>query len=665
MTTTNNRQDSHGARIATDPLFAQLFELAPDAGVVVNAEGTIVLVNQQAELLFGYARDELVGQKLELLVPDRFRHSHVAHRRAYTHSPRIRAMGSGLELFGRRKNGSEFAIEISLGPLHDHQERCTVATIRDITERKQIEHKVLQSHEYLLSAIESIQGAFAILDQSNCLVICNSAWRSLLGRNIAGDIVGLAFRELFVRNIASQTFALDATDEEGLLKAAVQSDGRPVPTLGLRTQDGRHLRMLARSTAEGGTVITLWDVTDDVAHQQELQRARTLAEQASNAKSEFLSSMSHELRTPLNAILGFAQLLQLDRRAPLSERHRERIEHILKGGEHLLRLIDDVLDLSRIETGTVTVSPEPVGVSEALAEVKSTLQPMADRAEVALVVEPIAPELPLIVADRTRFKQILMNFGSNAIKYGKPQGITTFLVTLQPEPASHLRVSVRDNGLGIAAEQQSKLFQPFFRAGQEAGPIEGTGIGLTISKRLAELMGGRVGFASVEGQGSEFWIELPLHQTSSQNPDEHKEVSRIDTDVLSDQTLPKWLVVYIEDNPSNIAFMRDLLGDYDRVELVTAPTAEIGIEIVRARKPHVVIMDINLPGMSGFEATRRLRLWPETQDIPVIALSASAMIHDGQRPVDSGFYRYLTKPLRVAELTAVLTELLVDRQSQR
>jgi CheY-like chemotaxis protein/anti-sigma regulatory factor (Ser/Thr protein kinase) len=367
--------------------------------------------------------------------------------------------------------------------------------------------------------------------------------------------------------------------------------------------------------------------------------------------------MSHELRTPLNAILGFAQLLQRDRKNPLSTRQLERVEYVLQGGEHLLRLIDDVLDLARIESGSILVSPEPVQLAEVLSEVKTTLDPMAARAQMRLRVEPVSADSACVIADRTRLKQVLMNFGSNAIKYGRPHGSATFSARAWDGVT---RVAVTDDGIGIARDKQLALFQPFQRAGQEAGPIEGTGIGLVISKRLAELMGGTVGFESEEGQGSNFWIQLPHPVASAERVSSSPQPSPLESQLAGDRG-PRYLIVYVEDNPSNIAFMQDLLADFERVELVTAPTAEIGLEIARARPPDVIIMDINLPGMSGIEASNLLKQWPETRDVPILALSAAAMIRDAARVTGAGFYRYLTKPVKVDELTATLEELLTPK----
>jgi PAS domain S-box-containing protein len=636
----------------------RLLDTAPDAIVVVDAAGCLMLVNLQAERLFGYAREELIGKHVEALVPERFRAAHVKHRVGFVVSPKVRPMGYGMELFGRRRDGSEFPMEISLSPLRVEGGMLISASIRDISERKQRELEMRRIQSHLLSAVESIPGAFAIFDTRDRLVLCNSSYRQLLGKEVSGDVVGRSFVSLIGAKIAAGTFDLAGTSAAELYERWLAYHRDPSGALDVRTAEGRSLRIVERRTIEGGTVKTIWDVTDDVEHEHELSRARAEAEAASLAKTEFLASMSHELRTPLNAVLGFAQLLQRDRKTPLTERQLERVEHVLRGGEHLLRLIDDVLDLARIEAGRVPVSLEPVGLAEVLSDVKATLDPMATRAEIELVVLPPPSELPEVMADRTRFKQILMNYGSNAIKYGRARTAVTFSAS---SGEGFVRVSVVDEGLGIADDQQDKIFQPFQRAGQETGAIEGTGIGLAITKRLAELMGGRVGFESRVGQGSRFWIELrPFILAGSARPAPRASIEpEVSPANVADGR--RYLIVYIEDNPSNIAFMADLLTDFGRIDLLTAPTGEIGIELVRARAPDVVIMDINLPGMSGLEATRRLREWPETQQIPVIALSAAAMIRDAGRIQDAGFYRHLTKPVRVDDLARVLTELLARR----
>ncbi len=296
---------------------------------------------------------------------------------------------------------------------------------------------------------------------------------------------------------------------------------------------------------------------------------------------------------------------------------------------------------------------EPVRVHEVLEEAVATLQTLAARNGIVIRVAPVPDGACLVRADRTRFAQIVMNLGSNAVKYNRAGGGVA--VSASPTDSGFVRVVVSDTGHGIPLEKQRKLFQPFQRAGQETGPIEGTGIGLVITKRLAELMQGRVGFRSTPGAGSEFWVELPAQAaTASEVVPPHARESHGDR--LGAER--RRVIVYVEDNDANVSFMRDVLGDFDGVELVTAPTAEMGIEIARARIPDVVIMDINLPGMSGVEALGVLRADEVTKGIPVIALTAAASERDRQRGLQAGFHRYLTKPVKVAELVAGLEALL-------
>ncbi|TMQ03076.1 MAG: PAS domain S-box protein [Deltaproteobacteria bacterium] len=633
--------------------FRELVDAAPDGVIVCDQTGLIVLVNAEAERMFGYSRDELVGQRIETLVPDRARAQHSHHVSGYTGTPRLRPMGIGMQLTGRRKDGSQLPVEISLAPIETSRGLLVTAGIRDVTERRRLERENRRATAYLVSAVDSVHDAFALFDERDRVMMVNSAARQLFGATFEGGIVGLPFQELLDKSLRAGVFDLSNETREALLQRWLAYHQDPEGTLEVRTGTGRYLRVIEQRTAEHGTVSTIADVTDDVLRAEELRASRETAEAASAAKSEFLSSMSHELRTPLNAILGFAQLLERDRKQPLSERQLERLGHVLRGGEHLLRLIDDVLDLSRIEAGRIMVSPEPVDVRSVIEEVITTLEPMAGRAGIAIQRGEL-PEVPRVVADRTRLAQILMNFGSNAIKYGKHGGHVQF--TLAAPAPGIVRITVIDDGIGIPVDKRDKVFEPFQRAGQETGPIEGTGIGLTITKRLAELMRGRVGFTSEVDRGSAFWVEMPIHRRATHDVAPTKPAPT--TSPLAIGEL-RHKVVYIEDNPSNIAFMQDLIEDLPSVQLFTAPTAEIGLELVRAHLPQVVIMDINLPGMNGFDAAQRLREWPETKHIPVIGLSAAALLKDTSRAKDAGFYRYLTKPVKVAELTRVLEELLV------
>jgi PAS domain S-box-containing protein len=637
--------------------FAQLLDAAPDAIVVVSPDARIDFVNGQTEKLFGYSRSELVGAPVELLIPERLRASHAAHMTRFMAQPSARPMGTGVELVACKKDGAEFPIEVSLSPMDSEQGSMVSAAIRDISQRKRIEAEAKLNADRFASAVENMHHAFAMFDGEQRLVRCNAAYRDLLAPSLTEPLVGRSRQELVDAWLRQLDPTLSAPEAQ--LRAQWLDRGyHDSRTFELRTREHRNLRVTDRPTSQGDLVEVVWDVTDDERRADELRLARVEAEAASAAKSEFLSSMSHELRTPMNAILGFAQLLVRDAKQPLIERHRERVAQILRGGEQLLRLIDDVLDLAGIEAGRVSISAESVGIDDVLDRVTSTLEPLARQREVELRREIEPAGVPPVFADRVRLIQILTNFGTNAIKYNRTRGH----VSLRAERREHrLRLIVEDDGVGIPLDQQSKLFQPFQRAGQETGPIEGTGIGLLITKRLAELMGGHVGFHSEVGAGSCFWVELPL--AASMGPSEARTRSVARPVALGGAQAG--VVLYVEDNPANIAFMSDLFESLDGYRLVTAKTAEEGLTLANILLPQLVIMDINLPGMSGTQALSALRKMPKTRRIPVIALTAAASERDRKRGLSEGFFRYLTKPLDIDELTAALQSAVASQSHAR
>jgi PAS domain S-box-containing protein len=637
--------------IAGDPdMLVRIVDATPDAMIVVDDRQRIVFVNAQTEKLFGWARGELLGRPLDLLIPPRLRAAHAGHSAGYANDARTRAMGEGLEVVGLHRDGTELAVEVSLAHVPG-REGLVMAVVRDTGERRRVVAASEVLSQRLASAVEAIQDGFALFDDDGQFVLCNSVYRRHLGETLPGPLVGRSHRHVLEAWQDDISFADDASRARFLADRAPSRSSEPT-VFDLQMRDGRSLRLVERPTPEGGTVATVWDLTEDVRLAGELRAALAAADAANDAKSEFLSSMSHELRTPLNAILGFAQLLQRDRKEPLSERHRGRVDQIVRGGEHLLRLIDDILDLARIERqGGVSISSEPVDVVEAVAAVRATLEPLASTRSIRLVYEP--PSAPACAsADPTRLSQILINLGSNAIKYDRDGGTVTF--ALSTPTAGQVRIHVRDTGPGIPPEQQAKLFQPFQRAGQEAGPVQGTGIGLVITKRLARMMNGDVGFRSTPGVGSEFWVDLPAHEAAPRT----SPVPPVRAPRARRSRSGRKLVLYVEDNAANVAFMHDLVSSLEGVDLLVAPDGERGVVLARERSPHVILMDINLPGMSGLDALRVLHGAPETRSIPVIALTAAASPADRRKGMAAGFYSYFAKPLQVDELVTTIDRLL-------
>jgi signal transduction histidine kinase/CheY-like chemotaxis protein len=381
----------------------------------------------------------------------------------------------------------------------------------------------------------------------------------------------------------------------------------------------------------------------------ELQQAQAEADRANQAKSDFLSRMSHELRTPLNAILGFGQLIEMRAETP---QDRESVEQILKGGRHLLNLINEVLDISRVEAGGLSLSPEPVQVGDVVLRVVDLARPLASPRRITFQTEGLLTDR-YVLADNQRLQQVLLNFVSNSIKYNHEGGRVT--VACHEDGTGRLRISVTDTGPGIPAALQSRLFTPFDRLGADAHGIEGTGLGLALSKRLVEAMGGLIGLESAEGRGSTFWVELPETRSPALRAG------------LGEPTAPggpapmrRGTVLYVEDNPSNLRLVERVLAERPAVRLIPAMQGRLALAMAREHRPDLIFVDLHLPDISGEEVLRELHADPDLKDTPVIIVSADATPGQLKRLLAAGARAYLTKPLDVAELLGLLDATLSD-----
>lgn len=390
--------------------------------------------------------------------------------------------------------------------------------------------------------------------------------------------------------------------------------------------------------------------------QEDLENARLDAERANQAKSEFLSRMSHELRTPMNSILGFSQLMESDTREPLTPTQRENVELILAGGRHLLTLINEVLDLSRIEAGRLSLSIEPIDVRDVISDGLSVVKPLADGRSVTIRDETAGASIPKILADPYRFKQVLLNLLSNAIKYNREGGLVVVSATV-PKSGT-LRVSVMDTGPGIPPDKQPLLFEPFQRLSAERSTIEGTGIGLTIAKKLMEAMRGEIGVTSTLGLGSCFYMDLPAEEGAEMPEPVLAAPAGAAADQPQESPRGVGTVLYVEDDTANVTLVRHVLARRPGIQLLAATRGDDGLELAKAHRPALILLDIHLPDMHGQEIFQRLQDDPNTRDIPVIIVSASAMPGDIEKLLDMGVAKYLTKPFDLTRFLETLDEYM-------
>ncbi len=638
-----------------DDRLAGVLEAAPDALVCVEPSGRIARLNDRVGELFGYGRDELLGAEVEVLLPHDLRAAHVHHRADFNAHPRVRSMGSGLALVARHRDGSEIPVEVSLVPWLAGEPGWVIASIRDVTEQRALEAASAESEARLRQIAESVELVFILLQLNppTYLYVSPKAEHLVGGsglRPTGGDLAQLlSMVHPDDRDAVEREFLVDAL--QGL---PAESEHR------LLAPGGQLVWVRTVATpviVPGGppqrTVITMEDVTARVLVAESLRAAEAAARSANDSKNHFLSRMSHELRTPLNAILGFGQLLS---RQLAGTEHADAVSYVLTGGRHLLELINDVLDISRIEAGEMSLSLEPIHLTPLVAETLRLMAPLATTGNVTLLPAEGAPDV-LVLADRQRVRQILLNVLSNAIKYNKDGG--RVWVTWELD-ADVVRLSVRDEGPGIPPELHRRLFEPFDRLGAESTSVEGAGIGLALTRSLAELMGGSLGVSSAPGQGATFTVTLPARSGGLELQASSTVAAAAGRPGLGRQRSPHTgtaTLLYIEDNEPNVQVVEHLLALRPGWTMVHTAQGRLAADLARTHHPDLVLLDLHLPDLFGGDVLLALKRREDTKDIPVVVLSADASPGLAARLVQAGADRFITKPLDVEVVLALLDEV--------
>jgi signal transduction histidine kinase/response regulator RpfG family c-di-GMP phosphodiesterase len=510
----------------------------------------------------------------------------------------------------------------------------------------QSEAALRQQTKILQSILDSMGDGVIVSDQNGKMVLLNPAARQMVGP-----------REDVPQEQWSHTYGIYCPDTmapypAGELPLAKALQGETVDAIEIYIRNhfrpdgafisvnGRPLKDDSGSTRGGVAVIR--DITAAKRSADLLRKAKDEAERANHAKSEFLSRMSHELRTPLNSILGFAQLLEMD---ALSEEQQDSLEHIMKGGQHLLSLINEVLDLARIEAGRLSLSSEPIHLREVIQEALSFVRPIAQRRNIQVRCDSTVDSERYVKADQQRLYQVFLNLLSNAVKYNLEGGRVD--LSCQPREDGIFRISITDTGRGISEKQQERLFQPFERVGDETAEIEGTGLGLALSRGLIEAMGGRIGVESKLGRGSTFWIEL-----SGVDGPEGALAGPVDEAKTEHGAVysQRGTVLYVEDNRANFRLMERIIAHRKELRLIGAERGRIGLEVAGTHSPDLILLDLHLPDISGHEILDQLKSDPRTAGIPVVVVSADATPGQIERLLAAGANSYLTKPLDIASI---------------
>ena len=674
------RKQAEEALLKAAALQNAIFNSANFSSIATDAKGVIQIFNVGAERMLGYTAAEVMNKITPADISDPreviARAKALSVELATPIAPGIEALvfkasreiEDIYELTYIRKDGSRFPAVVSVTALRDAQDAIIGYLLigTDNTARKEVEEERMKLDQrlrdqqfYTRSLIESNIDALMTTDPRGVITDVNKQMEALTGCS-RDELIGAPFKNYFTDPERAET-AITRVLLEGRvtnyeLTARARDGGETVVSYNATTFHDRDRKLQ-------GVFAAARDVTERKQFEDTLQvynvqlmRAKAAAEEANLAKSDFLSSMSHELRTPLNAILGFAQLMESSSPPPTISQKRS-IEQIVKAGWYLLELINEILDLALIESGKLSISLEPISLADVVRECQAMIEPQAHKRGIS-VTFPKFERRHFVRADRTRVKQIFINLLSNAIKYNKAGGaVDVDYIVITP---GRIRMSVKDTGEGLTPEKIAQLFQPFNRLGKETGVEEGTGIGLMVSKRLVELMNGEIGVESAVGEGSVFWIELNLTAepqlagaaTATAAAAAAEPTAVTHAQVHADARLRTLL--YVEDNPANLLLVEELIARRPDIRLLSAADGERGIEIARASRPDVILMDINLPGISGIQALHVLLADPATRHIPVIALSANAVPRDIEKGLAAGFFRYLTKPIKVNQFMDAL-----------
>ncbi|MEQ1592530.1 MAG: PAS domain S-box protein [Thiobacillaceae bacterium] len=633
-----------------------------DAVIATDAEGLVTLLNPLAQKLTGWTQAQAIGHRVEeifhIINQETRQPSAIPVMKTLAHGT-TQGMANHTVLIAR--DGSECAIADSCAPIRERggQVIGAILVFRDVTGEYAAQKALRDQQFYTRSLIESNIDALMTTDPSGVITDVNQQMVTLTGCT-RDELIGTPFKQYFTDPERAEAGINQVLSEKKVtdyeLTARHRHDGVTVVSYNAATfynADGELQGVFAAARD-----VTERKRLDQVLHDKnsELEIARVVADKANLAKSDFLSSMSHELRTPLNAILGFAQLLEASSPPPTAVQIA-RLQQIIKAGWYLLELINQILDLAVIESGKLSLSLEPVSLIEVMRECQAMIEPQAQQRGIHVNFVPFDTTW-FAHADQTRVKQVVINLLSNAIKYNREQG--TVEVKCTASGNGRIRISIKDSGAGLRPEKLAQLFQPFNRLGQENGTEEGTGIGLVVTKQLVKLMGGAIGVESTVGVGSEFWVEL------MQGVSPHFAAGNILPVELARQTQGSSALrtlLYVEDNPANMMLVEHIIEGHPGISMLGARDGNQGIAMARAHLPDVILMDINLPGISGSQALKILREEPATAHIPVIAISANAMLRDIERGLEAGFFHYLTKPIKVNEFMDALDRALAFSES--